>query len=218
MSGTPMTPIEAGTELDYLLRCVAERLGALATHGYATGDKDRDGRAVRPVVCKPFNGRFSEKSIKDAALENPGMRVSITGVSKIAHAGDGNVDLTLQFVGAIILPSRALEWDGVAARTLQAVLTGMHWTTWGTDHQDRLPFLHPKTTNVSAENLFGDSTIKAGATLWAFQWQQEARLPGVVITETADDTPGALHVKTCPPYGDSESDYTHVERLTDWPV
>ena len=52
MSGTP-TPIEPGTELDYLLRCVAGGLGVLATRGYAAGDKDRDGRAAprRSSAC-----------------------------------------------------------------------------------------------------------------------------------------------------------------------
>ena len=221
MTDTP-TPIEPGTELDYLLRCVADGLGVLATAGYAAGDRDRGGRAARTVTCKPFNGRFSEQEIKAIALENPGMRVSMTAITRIFHVGDGDVDLTLQFVAAIVTPSRALDWDGLAARALQAVMTGMHWTTWGT-HVDRVPFLHPKTSDVNAENLFGDWTVKAGASLWAFTWQQVARLPTVSIPATADDTPGSLNLKTCPPFGragGTEQDnfgYTEVDSLSDWP-
>ena len=90
------TPIEAGTELDYLLRCVADGLGTLATQGYAKGDADRGGREPRTIECVPFNGRFTAEELKRAAAKSPGMRVSIGRVSKIAHVGNGQVDLTLE--------------------------------------------------------------------------------------------------------------------------
>ena len=196
MAGDP-TPIEAGTELDYLLRCVAAGLTTLATTGYATGDHDRGGRVARKIECVPFNGRFTADELKKAAEKSPGMRVSITGVTKIAHVGDGDVDLTLQFVAAIVTQAKALDWDGLAARTLQAVLTGMHWQNWDTN-TDRAPFLFPKTTDVRAENLFGELTVKAGVTMWAISWLQEARLAAV---SNIVDGPASLHVKDCPPYG-----------------
>lgn len=217
------TPIAPGTELDYLLRCVADGLGGLATRGYAAGDQDRGGRAVRTVTCKPFSGRFSEQEIKAVAVESPGMRVSMTGIPRITHVGNGDVDLTLQFVAAVVTQSRSLDWDGLAARVIQAVLTGMQWTTWGTE-VDRTPFLHPAIIGTTAENLFGDLTIKAGVTMWGITWQQIARLPAVSVPATDDDAPGSLNLKTCPPFGraggplEENYGYTHVENLSDWPA
>ena len=197
MAGTTDTPIEAGTELDYLLRCVADGLGTLATRGYAAGASDRDGRKARTIECEIFNGRFTESELKRAAARSPGMRVSINAVPRITHVGDGDVDLTLQFAAAIVTQAKALAWDGLAARTLQAVLTGMHWQNWGTFH-GRTPFLHPNITDIRAENLFGDLTVKAGVTMWAITWLQEARLTAV---SNLVDGPASLHVKDCPPYG-----------------
>ena len=218
MTDTP-TPIEAGTELDYLLRCVAAGLGQLATRGYAAGAADRDGRAPRRIDCETFNGRFTEAELRKAAAESPGMRASITAVTKIAHSGDGNVDLTLEFAAAIVTQARSLAWDGVAARALQAVLTGIHWQNWGTP-PGRAPFLHPRTTGVSARNLFGDLSVKAGATLWTLSWHQEARLSAV---SNLVDGPARLLVKPCPPYGTAggpapDHDYAHVETLDLWPA
>ena len=197
MAGTIDTPIEAGTELDYLLHCVASRLGTLATTGYGIGASDRGGRVPRTIECIPFNGRFTEAELKKAAAQSPGMRVSINAVTRITHVGDGDVDLTLQFAAAIVTQAKALDWDGLAARTLQAVLTGMHWQNWGT-FNGRTPFIHPETTDIRAENLFGDLTVKAGVTMWAISWLQDARLTAV---SNIVDGPASLYVKDCPPYG-----------------
>ena len=196
MSGTP-TPIEAGTELDYLLRCVADGLGDLATAGYAKGASDRGGRVARTITCEPFNGRFTVDELTKAAASSPGMRVSIDRIPKMMHVGDGHVDLTLEFVAAIVTQARSLEWDGLAARTLQAVMTGIHWQNWGTDGS-RAPFLFPKTTDVQAENVFGDATTKAGVTMWVLSWYQEARLQAA---SNIVDGPATLHVKATEPYG-----------------
>ena len=143
----------------------------------------------------PFSGQLTEKLLKDIALESPAMRVSITGFPKIAHVGDGHIDLTAQFAGVLVTASRALEWDGVAARTMQAVMSGMHWQNWGTN-AGRAPFLHSRIEGLRSDNLFGEMTVKAGVSLWGFSWQQEARLQAV---SNIVDGPGELFVKPCPP-------------------
>ena len=228
------TPILPGTEIDYLLRCVALGLGRMATTGYALGPDDRRGRKAREVKCDLFGGLLTIETIKMLATSNPGLAVSITGFDKLTHAGDGDVDVQLQF-GAALVTQCSGEWDGVAARVVQYVVTQMQWENWGTtagrgDTGQPDFFLFPRIDDLRAENVFGENSIKAGVTLWAISWQQVARLPGKVVTATSDDTPGELHIKTCPPYGlaaggptrdrsIAEAAYTEVRILgQDWPA
>lgn len=196
MPGT--TPIEAGTELDYLLRCVADGLGRLATNGYAAGQRDRQGRAARTIECEPFNGEFTTDELKKVAARSPGMRASLVGISDVTHVGDGQIDLDCQFAAAIVTQAKSNDWDGLAVRTMQAVVAGMHWQNWGT-HQGRTPFLFPRIGGARAENLYGKTTREAGVTFWAITWHQRARVPATTLPLI--DGPAELHVKDCPPYG-----------------
>lgn len=198
-------PIAPGTEVDYLLRCVALGLGRMATTGYALGPSDRGGRKAREIKCDLFGGLLTIETIKLLATRNPGLAVSITGVEKLTHAGDGDVDVSLQF-GAALVTQCAGEWDGLAARVVQHVVTQMQWENWGTGQGrggEGQPdfFLFPKIDDLRAENIFGQNSIKAGVTLWALSWQQVARLPGKTIVATADDMAGQFYIKTESPYG-----------------
>ena len=232
-------PITPGTELDTLLRCVAVGLGRLATAGYAAGipgSAERGGRAARAIPCATFGGRLTPELIDKLSVRNPGLVVSITGVAAVSRVGDGGVDLSLEFSGAIVTQC-AVAWDPLGARVLQAVLTGIHGTNWNTSRPDAENadadadaqpscFLFPRITGLAAERVFGKDSIAAGVTLWTFTWRQDARLPGAPLVHTADDSPGGLRLRACPPYGlaaganreDAEDAYTRVENIaTDWP-
>ena len=128
------------------------------------------GAVLPELDIETHRGRFDEGELKRFMISAPALRLAILGLSNPEPAGGGACDWTVR-IGAMLVTrdTPALPRERAASAIVQTVLLTALQNNWGFD------WVYPAKP-ASARNLYSQALDKAGALIWAIEWDQVVRL------------------------------------------